>query len=181
VNFSKNCQSWLCVFSPKVNELFSIVAGIRPNFHNYQIRSLLGKKHMANFNHFLKNPLCEVIRPENDFVQRTLRGRRSLQAPPIGQKLSISLEIHWIYNISLGYAFQLNTVFFMEHTIGAVMGSLNWIFVNYRETKVFLHSNEIFRIAFKGCWPNFGARLKSTSEFYTKMYINESKSDYCEV
>jgi hypothetical protein len=53
---------------------------------------------------------------ENNFVQRTLRGRRSLQAPPIGQKLCISL--YKIFNISLGYAFQLNTVFFMEHTSG---------------------------------------------------------------
>jgi hypothetical protein len=34
---------------------------IRPNCRNYQIRSLLGKKRIANFNHFLKNPLCEVI------------------------------------------------------------------------------------------------------------------------
>jgi hypothetical protein len=39
-------------------DLFSIVAKIRPN---YQIRSLLGKERIANFNHFLKNPLCEVV------------------------------------------------------------------------------------------------------------------------
>jgi hypothetical protein len=45
-------------FFPKSEYTFSIVAGIRPNFHNYQIRSLLGKKGIANFNHFLKNPLC---------------------------------------------------------------------------------------------------------------------------
>jgi hypothetical protein len=38
-----------------------ITSHIPPNCHNYQIRSLLGKKCIANFNHFLKNPLCEVI------------------------------------------------------------------------------------------------------------------------
>jgi hypothetical protein len=42
-------------------DLFSIVVGIRPNCHNYQIRSLLGKKRIANFDHFLKNPLCKAI------------------------------------------------------------------------------------------------------------------------
>jgi hypothetical protein len=36
-------------FSPKVNDLFSIVAGKRPNCHNYQIRSLLRKKRIANY------------------------------------------------------------------------------------------------------------------------------------
>jgi hypothetical protein len=36
-------------FSPKVNDLFSIVAGKRQNCHNYQIRSLLRKKRIANY------------------------------------------------------------------------------------------------------------------------------------
>jgi hypothetical protein len=29
-------------------------------YPNRKIRSLLGKKRIANFNHFLKKPLCEV-------------------------------------------------------------------------------------------------------------------------
>jgi hypothetical protein len=59
------------------------LAEIRPNFHNNQIQIFLfvfywleydqivitikfvhfWKKRIANFNHFLKNPLCEVILP----------------------------------------------------------------------------------------------------------------------
>jgi hypothetical protein len=87
-----------------------------------QIRSLLGKNALPSLTIFWKIHFSKwfdrtFMWTENDFVQRTLRGRRSIQAPPIGQKLCISLYKRWIFNLSLGYVFQLNTVFFLWNTL----------------------------------------------------------------
>jgi hypothetical protein len=51
-------------FFPQKLTNFSICFLLAGNCHNYQICSLLGKKRIANFNHFLNNPLCEVIWPK---------------------------------------------------------------------------------------------------------------------
>jgi hypothetical protein len=44
------------------------------------VRSLLGKKRKANFTHFLKNPLCEVILP-NVYVNGKRFGPTNFERP----------------------------------------------------------------------------------------------------
>jgi hypothetical protein len=89
--------------SPKVNK-----------FDSYDnlvtVRSLLGKKRIANFDYFLINPLCEVI-----LLNIHVNGKRfrstNFERPEKSSDPTDRAETLYFFNISFGYAFQLNIVF----------------------------------------------------------------------